>query len=84
MMNAVFSELDATVQDAMGELCNMLAGGWKGRIPELSSQCSLSLPAVITGRDYQIRVYTPQFQLSRSYGFEGLRFEVRIVGEGLR
>lgn len=84
MMNATFTELDATVQDAMGELCNMLAGGWKGRIPELASACALSVPAVITGRDYQIRVHSPQFQLARSYGFEDVQFEVKIVCEGLQ
>lgn len=84
MMNATFSELDTTVQDAMGELCNMVAGGWKGRVPELSSECRMSVPAVITGRDYQIRVHSPQFELSRSYGFDDVCFEVRIVGEVLQ
>ena len=84
MMNEAFSELDTTVQDAMGEICNMLAGGWKGRIPELASECSLSLPAVITGRDYQIRVHRPQFQLQRFYQFEAEQFEVLIVCEGLQ
>lgn len=84
MMGAVFSELDITVQDAMGEICNMLAGGWKGRIPELAADCSLSLPTVITGSDYQLRVHNPQFQLSRAYCFEEMEFEVKIVCEGLQ
>ncbi len=30
------TELDDTVKDAMGEVCNMLAGAWKGWIPELA------------------------------------------------
>lgn len=84
MMNMELPELDATVQDAMGELCNMLAGGWKGRIPELASDCVLSVPAVITGCDYQFRVHAPQFQLSRFYGFEGVQFELKIVCEGIQ
>jgi chemotaxis protein CheX len=84
MMSEVFSEMDTTVQDAMGEVCNMLAGGWKGRIPALASACSLSVPAVITGGDYQIRVHTPQYQMHRSYCFDDVRFHVQIVCEGLK
>jgi CheY-like chemotaxis protein len=28
-----FAEIDDTVKDAIGEVCNMLAGAWKGRVP---------------------------------------------------
>jgi chemotaxis protein CheX len=37
------SQSDA-ICDAIGELCNMLAGGWKDRLPSLSSECHLSIP----------------------------------------
>src|SRR5271168_2858555 len=37
-----FAEIDDTVKDAIGEVCNMLAGAWKGRVPELSAHCGLS------------------------------------------
>jgi chemotaxis protein CheX len=84
MMGASFTELDPTVQDAIGELCNMLAGGWKSRIPELSSHCGLSVPAIVTGRDYQMRVHPLQFQLSQSYCFDHCSFEVMILCEGLQ
>jgi chemotaxis protein CheX len=84
MMNSSFSNLDATVQDALGEFCNMLSGGWKGRIPELSTDCRVSVPAIITGRDYRIHVHTPQFELSHTYRFEDVLFEVTIVCEGLQ
>lgn len=83
MLNTEFSELDPTVQDAMGEICNMLAGGWKGRIPELAADCGLSVPAVITGRDYKMHVHPPLFRLSHRYCFDDAQFEVLIVCEGL-
>ena len=35
------------VCDAIGELCNMLAGGWKDRLPALSADCHLSMPVRI-------------------------------------
>ncbi len=40
--------------DAIGEVCNMVAGSFKEKIG-LGSQCMLSLPTVLTGKDYQIR-----------------------------
>jgi chemotaxis protein CheX len=36
-------ESDA-ICDAIGELCNMLAGGWKDRLPNLSADCHISIP----------------------------------------
>ncbi len=32
-----FSEMDDTVKDAIGEVCNMLAGTWKGRVQDQKS-----------------------------------------------
>lgn len=79
-----FSEVDNTVKDAMGEICNMLAGTWKGKVPELSAHCGLSVPAVITGRDYNLHVQAPEFQLLHSYRFHSHRFAVTIVCDGLQ
>ena len=41
------------INDAMGELVNMVGGNFKNLIPEM---CSLSLPAVVEGRDYTVKV----------------------------
>lgn len=40
--------------DAIGEVCNMVAGSFKEKIG-LGDQCMLSVPTVLTGKDYQIR-----------------------------
>ena len=79
-----FAEIDDTVKDAIGEVCNMLAGTWKGRIPDLAAKCGLSIPAVITGRNYHIHVQAPEFRLHRVYSFEDARFEVTIICDGLQ
>jgi chemotaxis protein CheX len=50
-----FAEVDETVKDGIGELGNLLAGTWKGQLPDLAAHCGLSIPAVITGRDYKLR-----------------------------
>jgi chemotaxis protein CheX len=78
------AELDDTVTDAAGEICNMLAGTWKGHVPEVSVGCMLSVPTVVTGRDYQIHVQKPEFRIGRAYHFEGHLFEVMIVCDGVQ
>jgi chemotaxis protein CheX len=79
-----FNEVDDTVKDGIGEICNMLAGAWKGKVPELAAHCGLSVPAVITGRDYRLHVQAPKFQLHHAYRFGDRRFDVTIVCDGLR
>ena len=78
------TEVDDTVKDGIGELCNMLAGSWKGKVPELAAHCGLSVPAVITGRDYKLHVQAPEFRLQHVYEFEGNAFEVTILCDGLQ
>ncbi len=41
------------MQDAMGELVNMIGGNIKALLPET---CHLSLPSVVEGSDYSVRV----------------------------
>lgn len=83
MTGASFSAVDDTVKDAIGEICNMLAGAWKGRIPQLAAHCGLSVPAVITGQDYNLHVQSPEFQIRHLYRFADVRFEVTILCDRL-
>ncbi len=84
MTGTEFTGIDDTVKDGIGEICNMLAGSWKGKIPELAANCGLSIPAVITGQDYKLHVQAPQFQLHHIYRFGEELFEVSIVCDGLQ
>ncbi len=84
MTGMEFQEIDDTVKDGIGEICNMLAGAWKGKVPELAANCGLSVPAVITGRDYRLHVQAPEFQLHHLYRFEASSFAVTIVCDGLQ
>jgi chemotaxis protein CheX len=84
MTGMTFDEVDATVQDAVGEICNMLAGSWKGKVPELAAKCGLSVPAVITGRDYNLHVQAPEFRLHHGYSFDATQFEVTILCDGVQ
>jgi chemotaxis protein CheX len=84
MTGMEFVEIDDTVKDGIGEICNMLAGAWKGKVPELAANCGLSVPAVITGRDYNLHVQSPQFQLHHAYSFDDSSFNVTIVCDSLQ
>lgn len=84
MTGMEFEEIDDIVKDGIGEICNMLAGAWKGKVPDLSANCGLSVPAVITGRDYNLHVQAPEFKLSHAFRFEQTSFEVTIICDGLQ
>lgn len=79
-----FVDLDDTVKDAIGEIGNMLAGTWKGKIPELAARCGLSLPTVISGHDYELHVQASEFELRHTYSFDESSFEVMILCDAVQ
>ncbi|HVN18884.1 MAG TPA: chemotaxis protein CheX [Dongiaceae bacterium] len=42
------------LEDAIGEVCNMVAGNFKNKISGLGDGCKLSVPTVITGSNYSL------------------------------
>lgn len=81
LMGMPVTEIDDMVKDSVGELCNMLAGGWKGRFPQLASQCMLSVPMIATGKDCMLHVKKPSVCVERSYLFESHAMTVSILCE---
>lgn len=67
LVGSPIESMDDTVKDAIGEVCNMLAGTWKGKLPEIASACMLSVPAVVTGTNYALHLQRPGFRLDRHY-----------------
>jgi chemotaxis protein CheX len=57
--------------DAIGEICNMVAGNFKAKVDGLQDKCLISVPTVITGGDYQMHSLA-----------SGERIEVRMLFEG--
>jgi chemotaxis protein CheX len=84
MTGMEFEEIDDIVKDGIGEICNMLAGAWKGKVPDLAANCGLSVPAVITGRDYNLHVQAPEFKVCHTYRFDKASFEVTIICDGMQ
>ena len=63
------------IDDAVGELCNMIAGGWKSRLGAPASVCHLSVPAVSHGLAPSRLGHSAT---RRFYGFDGAVLEVTL------
>jgi chemotaxis protein CheX len=46
-------------RDAIGELCNVVAGNFKSKIGSLADHCMLSVPTVISGENYSLNPAEP-------------------------
>jgi chemotaxis protein CheX len=75
------AEVDGMVRDAIGEVCNMVAGAWKGFDKELASGCLLSTPTVVAGSSYELFSQRAPIRIERSYRFEELMFVITICCE---
>lgn len=55
LMLGTEADADGTeMWDAVGEICNMVAGNFKNKIAGLGDGCMLSVPTVITGAEYSL------------------------------
>jgi len=68
----------AIVRDAVGEVCNMVAGAWKGFDPKLSSGCLLSTPTMIAGDRYELFSQRAPVRIERVYVFEEQIFSLTL------
>jgi chemotaxis protein CheX len=75
------SAVDPMVRDAIGEVCNMIAGAWKGADPVLASGCLLSTPTVVAGSSYEFFSQRVPLRMERSYRFAGFLFSITVFCE---
>jgi chemotaxis protein CheX len=73
--------VDAMVRDAFGEVCNMIAGAWKGADPLLASGCLLSTPTVVAGSSYELFSQRASLRMERSYRFAECFFSITVFCE---
>jgi chemotaxis protein CheX len=65
MLGVELDKVGPEVSDALGEVCNMVAGNFKNKIAGLAEGCLLSPPTVVTGSDYSLHSMTefPELEL---------------------
>lgn len=64
------------VQDAIGELTNIIGGNFKSLLPE---PCHLSLPAVTEGTDYAFRVLDCRMLMRLNFICDGSPFQITVA-----
>jgi chemotaxis protein CheX len=72
---------DAMIADAVGELCNMIAGGWKTRLGALAVASDLSVPAIswVTAHGAIRDTKMPgSICVRRAYAFDDAPFAVSL------
>ena len=86
MLGMPVEEVAGDAWDAFGEICNMVGGAFKGKLAEVYPQCVLSLPTVVTGADYKIRVLSNGTTAETQLSFEGHLFRalLEVQHEGAR
>jgi chemotaxis protein CheX len=66
-------------RDAIGELCNMIAGNSKAKISTLADHCMLSVPTVISGESYSLNTAEPTQNATIVLSFEGDPMWISLV-----
>jgi len=69
----------AMLRDALGELCNMIAGNFKSKVSNLADHCLLSVPTVITGEDYFVESVPPTASVTLALAYEGECIWVSLI-----
>jgi chemotaxis protein CheX len=71
MLRADVGSTPSMMGDALGELCNMVAGNFKSKVTTLADHCMLSVPTVIWGEDYVLQTVLPHEGFEVVLSFEG-------------
>jgi len=66
--------------DAVGEVCNMVAGCFKAKIDGLEDKCMLSVPTVISGGNFELHSLEvgDRIDLTRLFQDEAISFSLQI------
>ena len=80
MLGLELGDFGDTTMDAVGEVCNMVAGNFKDKISGMGDGCQLSVPTVIVGEDYSLRALTNDNAVEAKLIFNGspLIFSIRL------
>jgi chemotaxis protein CheX len=71
MLGVDAKTLEPEICDAVGELCNMIAGDFKHKLADMAEDCMLSVPTVISGADYSLRALADSDHIEINLRYEG-------------
>ena len=71
MLQAETHEFNEQALDAIGEICNMVAGNLKAKLPGVGDHCSISTPTIISGTSYKVHAVPESDHYRICLEFEG-------------
>ncbi len=78
MLGVEPDKVGADMSDALGEVCNMVAGNFKNKIAGMDTGGLLSVPTVITGSDYSLHSQADSPSLDIRLLFEGMPIVISL------
>lgn len=79
MLGMDVATLDGGALDALGEICNMVAGNFKAKVSGLADGCVLSVPTVIRGTDYEWHAVGEGSSIIVLESFNGCPIQIRLT-----
>ncbi|HXR18274.1 MAG TPA: chemotaxis protein CheX [Terriglobales bacterium] len=79
MLGVDLDKVGPEISDALGEVCNMVAGNFKNKIAGLAEGCMLSPPTVITGSDYSLHSMADSPALEIRLQFETMPLVISLL-----
>lgn len=70
MLDVPPEEVDDDSWDALGEIANMIAGNFKGKLSGAGNHCMLSVPTIIAGTNYETRSFGGGDRIEVVFNFE--------------
>jgi chemotaxis protein CheX len=78
MLGVPADKVGPEMSDAIGEICNMVAGNFKNKISGLGDGCMLSPPTVVIGSDYSMYALADSPALEVRFLFEGMPIVISL------
>jgi chemotaxis protein CheX len=69
---------DRQMFDAVGEICNMIAGNFKNKLTGIADKCMLSVPTVVAGSNYNCHAMADSAPLQVTMLFEGVPLTITL------
>jgi len=79
MLGMEVAELNDDVNDAMGEIANMIAGSFKMHLSKSGLDINLSTPSVVHGKEYMITLGTNPDQIAVRFATDEDWFMVAVA-----
>jgi len=71
-------EEDDTARDAVGEICNMVAGTFKNKLGQVGDECKLSVPTIISGAECSMQTNASGTHVQMPFTYEGSPIAVAL------